>query len=839
MSDSTRVMISEPPFTELNEGRPWWDYGRWAASWITLPEISAHLEREHAESMLAELDEPTVMAFRCPLNLAEDSVIRVHVSADERYALFVDGERIGRGPERGDGEHWFFESYDLSLTAGEHMVVAIVWHLGQQAPFAQLSVQPGFIFAAEGAWSDLLNTGVAAWEVKRVTGIRMISPGKAWGTGANVAIHAAEYPWGIEHGKGTGWTIVKVTTPGCCGPFEGRGFGLQPQRLRPAMLPAMIEQPRQLGRVRHAAVVPTSLSVDDLRTIVVDPAMDDPALRQAFTAMLSGQQRLTIEPNKAVRIIIDLENYYCGYPVLVTSGGAASTIRVRWAESLYEPRHADEETANLWSAHKGNRAAVDGKYFVGEGDTFYPDGGEARRFETLWWQAGRYVAFYIETGEDPLAIDAFSLIETRYPLECEAQLECDLPDWPKMREIMVRGMQMCSHETYMDCPYYEQLMYVGDTRLEVLTTYTMTTDARLPQKAIAAFDWSRLASGMTQSRYPCRMPQVIPPFSLWWVGMVHDFARWRDEADFVKSMMPGMRAILEGWLTRRDETGMIRSPEGWNFVDWCWGKSRDFHEEVGRGVPPQGATGLSGIHHWQMVYILDRAAELEETFGEPLLAKRWREIADALHAGIESVFWDESRQLYADEPEKKAFSEHAQCLAILSGRLDPSRQANLADRLTDPAEAMTPTTIYFSHYLLEAWAMTGRIDALFHRLEAWQTLIQHDLKTTPETPEPSRSDCHAWGAHPLYHLTASVAGVQPLGFGFQQVRIAPQLGPLRQLNLTCPTPRGWITIDLQQNPDDPKNTLTGTITLPESMHGHCHLPGQTPLALQPGENAIQ
>ena len=37
---------------------------------------------------------------------------------------------------------------------------------------------------------------------------------------------------------------------------------------------------------------------------------------------------------------------------------------------------------------------------------------------------------------------------------------------------------MCAHETYMDCPYYEQMMYVGDTRLEVLTTYAISRDDR-------------------------------------------------------------------------------------------------------------------------------------------------------------------------------------------------------------------------------------------------------------------------------------------------------------------------------------------------------------------------
>jgi len=34
--------------------------------------------------------------------------------------------------------------------------------------------------------------------------------------------------------------------------------------------------------------------------------------------------------------------------------------------------------------------------------------------------------------------------------------------------LALRALQMCAHETFMDCPYYEQLMFAGDTRLEVV-----------------------------------------------------------------------------------------------------------------------------------------------------------------------------------------------------------------------------------------------------------------------------------------------------------------------------------------------------------------------------------
>ena len=43
------------------------------------------------------------------------SPVRIHVSADERFELFLDGNRIARGPDRSDVEHWAYATYDLRL----------------------------------------------------------------------------------------------------------------------------------------------------------------------------------------------------------------------------------------------------------------------------------------------------------------------------------------------------------------------------------------------------------------------------------------------------------------------------------------------------------------------------------------------------------------------------------------------------------------------------------------------------------------------------------------------------------------------------------------------------
>jgi len=344
-------------------------------------------------------------------------------------------------------------------------------------------------------------------------------------------------------------------------------------------------------------------------------------------------------------------------------------------------------------------------------------------------------------------------------------------------------------------------MYVGDTRLEALVTYVVSGDDRLARKAIRLFDASRDASGLTQSRYPSRVRQVIPPFALAWIGMLHDFALWRGDIAFVRSVMPGVRAVIEAYLTYRNAEGLIQGPAtAWNYVDWVptWKN----------GVPPDADAGVSSVINWQFVGALRQAQELEEWLGEPDLAARCARLAQATAAAIDATFWEPVRGLYADGRARRHFSEHAQCLAILSGVLSDDRVAQVGAGLLTSRE-LTRTTIYFSHYLFETLrhlATTGKrwpidpIATLFDRLSLWFDLRRQGFVTPFEEPDPSRSDCHGWGSHPLFHYFATILGIRPAALGFTQVEVRPHLGPLIQTSGRIPHPAGgFIEVNAQLN----------------------------------------
>lgn len=776
-----RVLITEDP--AFDKSRYLFENSPWPAKWVGHPEQAGQA--------------PVVIAYRRRFTLKSPAKVRIHVSADERYEMLVDGQREGRGPERGDKVNWFYETYDLDLAAGEHVIVARTWWLGPTAPspHAQISVRPGFFLLAEGEHRDLLSTGIGEWDCKVLGGYAFERPqitGAFCAVGARVIVDGATFSWGFERGEGDGWVKVKELAKAAVASYQNE---YPPEWvLRPALLPAMMDQPIRAGTVRHVSE-PRADAKPPVEVRAKDHLPDEAS---AWQRMLAGERAVTIAANTSRRVIVDLDNYYCAYPELITTGGRGAVVKIFWAESLYQQSDGHS---------KGNRDQVDGKFFMGMGDTFKPDGGRSRRFQTLWWEAGRFVEISVITKDEPLTIEAISLRETRFPLTFESRFESSDPRLAEVTPIALRTLEMCAHETYFDCPYYEQLMYEGDTRLQVLTTYATSRDDRLPRKAIEMFDCSRLNSGLTEARYPSRVRQVIPPFSLWWVSMLHDFATWRNDPAFVAARMPGMRAVFEAFRRTITADGFLQSPDGWNFVDWVasWG---------GGGMPKGAYRGVNGTINFHFVYALRQAAELEEWGGEPELAARNRRTADRIAKSAGEAFWDEKRGLIAEDRERTQFSEHAQCMALLAGALDEPKRSRVADALFADKK-LDRTTIYFTHYLFETCRLTRRMDVLHERLGTWFDLKRYGFKTTFEMPEPTRSDCHAWGAHPVYHYFATLLGIRPASPGFATVRIEPQLGPLSSAKGTMIHPRGEIIVDVARERDK----VRGSIALPDGVSG--------------------
>jgi hypothetical protein len=376
----------------------------------------------------------------------------------------------------------------------------------------------------------------------------------------------------------------------------------------------------------------------------------------------------------------------------------------------------------------------------------------------------------------------------------------------------------------MDCPFYEQLQYGGDTRIQMLVSLFTAGDASLMRSGIVMLDSSRNADGLQYSRAPSALVQYIPGFSLWWIGMVHDYLMYIDDPRFVKQMLPGVRAVLNYFAGFQKESGSLGKVPFWIYADWV--------KAWPTGAAPDDPTGSSSVFDLHLSMAYDWAADLEKSVGNAGLADADRAQAAKLKAFVVKNDWDAGRGLFADQPSHRTWSQHAQTLAILSHAVPPAQGKAIYEKMMADT-SLEPASIYYRAYLNAALREVGLGDRYLEMLEPWRRILKSGLTTWAETEDPSRSDCHAWGASPNFEFLRTVAGIDSLAPGFARVRVAPSLGKLTQVHARMPHPKGEIEVQMVKS----GAKLTADVTLPTGITGEFEWAG-TKRPLVAGKNHL-
>jgi alpha-L-rhamnosidase len=761
----------------------------WSAAWIAHPSVSVH--------------EYGVFHFRRSFHLdARPGSFVVNVSADNRYRLFINGHAVSEGPARGDLWHWRFETVDLAslLKPGGNVLAAEVWNYADDRPWAQVSHHTGFLLQGNDPVTEQVNTG-AQWKVFLDAAYSLIPVSEMSvrdfvAVGPGDRIDGARYPWGWqEEGfDDSDWPSARIV-----GRAAPRGFhdANTYWMLTPRTIPPMESTPLPPGRIARCQGI------------------------EASDELVNESRPLAIAAATTASILLDQAFLAIGYPELTVSGGAGSTIRLTYAEALVDANN-----------EKGPRDSVEGRIIKGHQDLFIADGGSDRTYRPLWVRTWRYLQLDIATAAQPLTVVRIRGVFTAYPFQENALFASSDASLDAIWRVGWRTARLCAGETYFDCPYYEQLQYAGDTRIQALISMYVAGDDRLARNAIRLFDDSRTPDGLTSSRYPTSMPQVIPPFSLFWISMIHDHWMHVDDPAFTRSFEMGIRGVLDWYKRRIDASGMLGPMEWWNFVDWPDQWPWSVPAAIG-GIPDGAENGGSSILTLHLAATLAQAAGLMEAFQETATAETYRAMAESLNRAVRRLCWDERRGYVADTPEKKSFSQHANVMAVLAG-LVPSEELAAFMRRVVGDQDLIQCTLYFRFYLVRALKKAGLADGYVAQLGPWRDMLAMGLTTFAERPEPTRSDCHAWSASPNYDFLATICGIEPAEPGFKSVRIAPALGPLTWAKGSLPHPRGRLQASFQRNG---AAGIIAQLSLPGGLAGTFHWNGRSAV-LRPGHQEI-
>ncbi|HUQ67319.1 MAG TPA: family 78 glycoside hydrolase catalytic domain [Flavitalea sp.] len=724
---------------------------QWKASWIQVPgepstEYGVYLFRK-------QFDISTV-----------PSTYLLHISADNRYKLFVNDTLVSLGPARGDITHWNYETADIApfLHDGRNIIAVIVWNEAQWRPEAQISYRTGLIIQGSTDAEKNINTDTS-WKCTRDSSYRPLQvkiPNTYYVAGPGEVVNMPVHPhdWKKTDYNDASWKNAAIILPGNPKNIMG-AFGIPVGWLLvPSSIPQMELTTQRLSKVRDSkgVTVPSSF----------------PATRSSFI----------VPANTKATILLDQGYLTNAYPTITFSGGKAASVSLEYAETLYK---------NYPS--KGNRNETEAKQFVGRKDSIISDGNSNQQYTPLNWRTYRYVQLSVVTREEPMMIDDLYGTFTGYPFKYNAVFEADDPELKPIMETGWRTARLCAFETYMDCPYYEQLQYIADARIQCMISLYNSGDDRLVKNAIRLIDQSRQPEGITYSRHPSYSPQFIPPFSLWYVGMLHDYWMYGSDTAFVKSKLSGARQVLEYFHSNQRSDGSVANVPYWMFTDWV--NTSGWVD----GAAPSGADSSSSVIDLQLLLAYQAAAEIEQRSGIKEYAALYKKYASQLKKTIRKKYWVATKGLYADRIEKDLYSQHANALAILTGILSGNEATSVAKKILSDT-SLAPASIYFKYYLHSALIKAGLGNNYIKWLDAWRENLKMGLTTWAEDPDidKTRSDCHAWGSSPNIELLRTVLGIDSDAPGFNKIRITPHLGALNNAKGAMPHPKGTIAVEYEK-----------------------------------------
>ncbi len=656
--------------------------------------------------------------FRRRIDCTSPERLRLAVSADNRYNLYLDGELLGRGPCRSDLEHYCFEEYDLELSAGTHLLAmeVVVWQGGWRSSAA--------------AWSEIHAGG--GMMVCGSVGNRRLNGPDGWRTQIDAGRRPLEWR--------EAWD-AKIMTP--IPPMDLVDYRLHPcDWMRPEfddsdwLTPCVVGELEFSGNIRHDPGAPWHLTPRTVKQLRIEPT---PLLTNIpYGTVPAGLHSFTIDIGRNQTSMIRLNAI-----------GGKGRIRLAYAEKPGD----------------------------GYADLLLPAPG-AWEYRSFWIRSGRYIECRFEL-EEPLEIVGFAADFVTYDFLEWAEFHAPAhPMLEKIWHVSSHTALCCAHEHYEDCPYYEQLQYAGDTRVQALISYSATGDGTLGRQALRHFDRSRQPFGLTQSRYPNCFTQVIPEFSLIWVLMVHDYYRYFGDEEVLSEHRDGIDRVLAYFEARRESSGLIGYVGYWNFSDW----GANWPD----GKSDRGDDAPETVLNLFYANACRAAEEINRVLGRTECADQWNLSRIRTLNAVNAVCFDEKRGRYRDVPGKEYYSIHANALAILADAVPAERLPAIVSALTED-KMLTQGTLYFNFYVLEALKKCGCAEMFSAMLQPWINCIEAGDTTFPESPAPnSRSRCHAWSASPVYEFITGLLGISPGEAGFRTVAISPLAIPNLKLSARIP-----------------------------------------------------
>ena len=659
--------------------------------------------------------------FRKTIRIDKAKDITAYISADSRYKLYINDVYVCEGPCI--GTHKYYDEVDISshIKNGKNKIEALVLYAG--------------------------GSGLSC--IRRKNRVAFIMEAMQEGE----PIFFTDESWECALDKSTVFYISKYVHP--------NGY------------PNEIYKPKALEW--HGAVIPPFGAGDELWGVLPTCVMDKNPLKayvpsKGITMTVSQsniESNLKIKKGSEGYVVFGLDKLSVGYPEFEFEGDAELTIT--YAESYC-----------CTDGLKKIRSDTSGK-IVGASDILTVC--KSSVYRPYMTKTARYIKVEIDAKSD-FEIKRAEFLEYRYPLEILNNFECSDVIYNKIWNISINTLRNCMFDTYVDCPYYEMQQYSEDAYLEMMYTFMLSGDYRLPRKLITDFWQSQNYEGLQLAAAPMERKQIDPTFNFFWIMMLEDYILYTGDTETVKPMLAGVFAIIEWFGRHLNKDGVVGVYEYGKFIDWVttWKNKFMIHDA------DKKPTSISSLMY---LYGLKSAERLFRRFGKNGLADDILSEYEQLKVSVNKIFYDEKIGMYKDTYDG-GYSEHSQIWGVLSGALS----GDAAKRCMQNSQKgfVNKCSYSYRYFRNRAYDKCNIDFSMDEFLEDWKKMIILDATTWFEMPESSRSDCHGWSSVPIYEFTNKILGIQPNDDSFKSVTINPHFYNLEYAKGSVPTPFGKIDV---------------------------------------------
>lgn len=727
----------------------------------------------------------------------EPDELKLLITAECYYLLWVNGQIAGNGPVRGTAKLHYFDQYDIAcyLRKGtNHLAVlchnpnteTFISSPGFAAPALRLEI-PGKVFSNERFRAQL------AADYLNTPELFAVQTGFMEDRLMHLAPDERRWTLGLDEVKQWDGAMLLES------PWH-KELCLRdvPTTVRRSILPVDL--------VRSGSVVRTDKFDQELYKQIESEVWSDCALErlQNTGSLFRSDQNCTVLPaadGSGVGLIVDLGQDYAGFTDIEVECRTAGTfLAVSYGEFLLE----------------NGRFQLDFKNpAYGLSDRYILTAGVNRIGSKLCERGGRYIQLLFHDLKSPVRITRLRFVEHRYDFADNGSFHCSDTELDRIWQMCVETLKCCTTDVFTDCPWRERSFWINDLVVENRTSLAAFGPLDLHKRAFKlAFSQQRKDGWLPGV---CPAPQVpeselqwvLPSTNLFIFLMLKDYYTASGDAQTILQYLDNLERILSAVEQHRSSCGILQAPvKAWNFYDWGF----ELHDQSFN----HQQESMYNFLYCQAVKIMTEFLQLAGRNDEcaEWIAKRQQVMQNTYQR-----FLDPAKHLLEDDycyyhPHENApstvgklVSQLSHALAVLYSEVPADCEKTFAAALVD--ESIAKPDMYLQSFVLRALHKIRNDQAALQKIRnIWGTIARDGSATVYEIGfvkdgrgVPESSMCHGFATAPLEFFQTALLGVEALQPGYRQFRLDPRPCDLEFACGRVQTPNGNIRVKWQKRDD--------------------------------------